>query len=103
MEKAQAIAGLAVLADDTRLSVLSTLMRAGEAGLAAGDIAEALDKPPSSLSGPLRHLRLAGLIERRKRGKRTIYWAAKGVLGELARFIAELETQKQTARALSLT
>ncbi|MFO0990718.1 MAG: arsenic resistance N-acetyltransferase ArsN2 [Hyphomicrobiales bacterium] len=103
MERTQAIAGLAALADGTRLSVLSALMRAGEEGLAAGDIAEALDKPPSSLSGPLRHLRLARLIERKKRGKLTVYWAAKGVLGELARFIAELEKQKQTASALSLT
>jgi len=102
MDKAEAIAGLAALADETRLSVLSTLMRAGEEGLAAGDIAAAFDKPPSSLSGPLRHLRLARLIERRKRGKLTVYWAARGVLGELARFIAALEKQKETASALSL-
>ena len=102
MEKADAIAGLAALADETRLSVLAAVMRAGEDGISAGEIATAVDKPSSSLSGPLRHLRLAGLVARKKSGKLSVYRPAPAALGELSQFIATLATPARDAGAFAL-
>lgn len=102
MNRPLAIARLAALADDTRLSVLAAVMRAGEEGISAGEIATIVGKPSSSLSGPLRHLRLAGLVERRKHGKLSVYRPARATFREVADFIAGLEKQAETASGLSL-
>ncbi|MBL8907274.1 MAG: GNAT family N-acetyltransferase [Rhizobiales bacterium] len=102
MDRPLAIARLSALADETRLSVLGAVMRAGEEGITAGEIAAAVDRPSSSLSGPLRHLRLAGLVERRKHGKLSVYRGTRGALRELADFIAALEKQAEAASGLVL-
>lgn len=62
METNQAITALAALAQDTRLAVFRTLVRAGPNGLAAGEIADAVGVPASTLSFHLKELDRAGLL-----------------------------------------
>jgi len=102
MERDGAIAGLTALADDLRLSLLGALAREGEAGLSAGEIARLLDIAPSTLSGPLRVLREAGLIERKKRGRLAVYRMERTALAELSGFVAGLAAPPKAASGLSL-
>jgi ArsR family transcriptional regulator len=50
MESSKALAGLAALAQETRLAIFRRLVRAGPAGEAAGSIADALGTPAPTLS-----------------------------------------------------
>ena len=102
MERDGAITGLNALADGLRLSLLGALAREGEAGLSAGELARMLDIAPSTLSGPLRVLREAGLIERRKRGRLAVYRMERAALAELSGFVAGLAAPPKEASGLSL-
>lgn len=73
MEIQAAIAALQSLAQETRLEVFRLLVRAGEDGLPAGEIGEALDVPAPTLSFHLNHLSHAGLVERRREGRSIWY------------------------------
>jgi len=64
---------LAALAQETRLSIFRLLIEAGHDGLAAGDIAAALDVPAPTLSFHLAQLTHAGLLERRRRSRSIVY------------------------------
>ena len=66
---------LAALGNETRLRIYRQLVRAGEAGLAVGDVQARLAIPASTLSHHLGALRQAGLISQRREG-RTILCAA---------------------------
>ena len=68
MEMIEAVTALAALAQETRLAVLRLLVQAGPNGLPAGDIAERVGVPPSTLSFHLKELDRAGLA--RSRGRR---------------------------------
>lgn len=99
MERQSAIAGLTALADDVRLSLIGALARAGEEGLSAGEVARELGITPSNLSGPLRVLREAGLIERRRRGRLAVYRLERGAVSDIAGFVAALvEKEREGAR-----
>ena len=50
MEKSDAVAALAALAQDNRLDVYRLLVQAGPEGMPAGAIAEALELAPNTLS-----------------------------------------------------
>ncbi len=75
MKVAQVVKALAALAQATRLEVYRTLVAAGPAGMAAGEIAEKLAIAPASLSFHFKTLTHAGLIESRQEG-RFIYYSA---------------------------
>ncbi|WP_245545247.1 ArsR/SmtB family transcription factor [Parvibaculum lavamentivorans] len=73
-----AIAALSALAQETRLSIFRALVRAqspvaGEGGLAAGEIAEALGVAPATLSFHLKELSHAGLVASRREGRSILY------------------------------
>jgi ArsR family transcriptional regulator, arsenate/arsenite/antimonite-responsive transcriptional repressor len=70
-----ALEALSSLAQHTRLEVFRLLIAAGPEGLAAGDIAQRLGMPPSSLSFHLAHLLRSGLLVRR-RAVRAQYYSA---------------------------
>jgi ArsR family transcriptional regulator, arsenate/arsenite/antimonite-responsive transcriptional repressor len=75
MDTKNAVAVLAALAQDTRLSIFRMLVEAGSEGMPAGRIGETLDVPPATLSFHLKELAHAGLVSPRQEG-RFIYYSA---------------------------
>ncbi len=87
MEIKTAINAFSALAQETRLSVLKHLVRAGPTGERAGAIAEALAIAPPTLSFHLKELEHAGLILSRKDGRKVIYAADYGGVRGLVNFL----------------
>jgi ArsR family transcriptional regulator len=75
MEMTEALSAFSALSQETRLSVLRTLVRKGPAGLSAGDLAEALGVAAPTMSFHLKELANAGLVLSRKEGRSVIYAA----------------------------
>jgi len=75
MDTTHAVRSLAALAQDSRLDVFRLLVQTGPEGLSAGDLAERVGIPDSTLSFHLKTLAHAGLIESR-RVARFIYYSA---------------------------
>lgn len=89
METTNVITALAALAQESRLAVYRLLVQAGPQGLAASQIAERLDIPPSSLSFHLKELTHAGLTIQTKAGRSLIYAANFATMNELVAFLTE--------------
>ena len=68
MEKHQALAALAALAQETRLDIFRLLVQAGEEGMPAGKIGEQIGLPSATLAFHLKELKHAG-ARRPSRGK----------------------------------
>ena len=68
-----AVAALSALAQPHRLAVFRELVKAGENGLAAGELARRLELPASSLSFHLSNLKQAALLQEERRGRTIIY------------------------------
>lgn len=75
MHNKSAVAALAALAQETRLSIFRLLVQAGPEGVPAGRIGEELDVPPATLSFHLKELSRASLATSRQDG-RFVYYAA---------------------------
>ena len=73
MKMERAVDALAALAHATRLAVFRRLVVAGSEGLAAGELAAALEVPPATLSFHLKELARAGLATTRRLGRRVFY------------------------------
>ena len=89
MRSSQAIDALSALAQEHRLALFRLLIQAGEDGMAAGALADALGIPNSSLSFHLAHLTRAGLIEQRREGRSLIYSANYRVMDALVGYLME--------------
>ncbi len=89
MNAAETISALSALAHEHRLAIYRLLVQAGPNGKAAGDIAEALETPPSSLSFHLAHLNRAGLISQRRESRSLIYSADFDRMSALVGFLTE--------------
>jgi predicted transcriptional regulator len=89
MQPDAAIAALGALAQEHRLALFRLLVRAGEGGLAAGAIAEALGVPNSSLSFHLGQLHRAGLIRQQRRHRSLIYRADYEAMNALVAYLME--------------
>ena len=89
MDTEKTIAALSALAHEHRLAVFRLLVQAGPEGMAAGEIAEALSTPPSSLSFHLAHLHRAGLIAQRRESRSLIYSADFAQMNALVGFLME--------------
>jgi len=87
MKTPDAVQLLSALAHETRLRVFRVLV--GRPGLPAGDLARALDMPPSTLSFHLKDLRMAGLVESRRERRQVLYTANFDALTALISFLAE--------------
>jgi ArsR family transcriptional regulator, arsenate/arsenite/antimonite-responsive transcriptional repressor len=74
MRPTGAVAAFAALGQEHRLKVFRMLMEAGPSGMRAGEIAEFLGVPASSLSGHLATLERAGLLHS-WRVQRAIFYA----------------------------
>lgn len=89
MDTKAAVRSLAALAQDTRLEVFRLLVQAGPAGLAAGEIAERLGLPASTLSFHVKALAQAGLVESRQESRFIYYSARFPAVTELIAFLGE--------------
>jgi DNA-binding transcriptional ArsR family regulator len=89
MEINDAIQALQSLAQETRLNAFRMLVTAGPEGLRAGELAAGLGVPAPTLSFHLNHLRHAGLIDCRRRGRSLWYSVAFGQVQALLAFLME--------------
>ena len=89
MKTASAIEALGALAQEHRLALFRLLVQAGDKGVAAGAIADALGIPNSSLSFHLAQLRKAELILQERRHRSLIYRANYAAMNELVGYLAE--------------
>jgi ArsR family transcriptional regulator, arsenate/arsenite/antimonite-responsive transcriptional repressor len=89
MEKAQAVAALAALAQDSRLDVFRLLIEAGPDGLSAGTVAERLKLAPNTLTFHFDRLRHAGLVTCRRAGRSIIYAARFDSMRALLAYLTE--------------
>jgi ArsR family transcriptional regulator, arsenate/arsenite/antimonite-responsive transcriptional repressor len=89
METMQAVAALAALAQEHRLAVFRLLVQAGPDGMPAGQVAEALDVAPNTLTFHFDRLRVAGLVTVRREGRSMIYAARYEAMNALLGFLTE--------------
>jgi ArsR family transcriptional regulator, arsenate/arsenite/antimonite-responsive transcriptional repressor len=89
MEKHEAVAALAALAQDNRLDVFRLLVEAGPDGMPAGSVAEALDLAPNTLSFHFDRLRDAGLVSVRREGRWMIYAARFDTMNALLAYLTD--------------
>lgn len=87
MQLAHAVGALSALAHDTRLSVFRLLVRAGQAGMSAGEIAHEVGVLPNTLSTHLTILTQAGLIQSRREGRSIVYSADFDGMQALLQFL----------------
>jgi ArsR family transcriptional regulator, arsenate/arsenite/antimonite-responsive transcriptional repressor len=89
MEKNDAVAALAALAQDNRLDVFRLLVQAGPDGMPAGGVAAALGLAPNTLTFHFDRLRQAGLVTVRRDGRSMIYAAQYETMNALLAFLTE--------------
>ncbi len=89
MEKSEAIAALAALAQESRLDVFRLLVQTGPVGLPAGQIGERIGLPSATLSFHLNALKQAGLVTCQRESRSLIYAAAYPVMNALLSFLTE--------------
>ena len=89
MDTRAAVRSLAALAQDSRLEVFRLLVQAGPEGLPAGEIAERLDIPASTLSFHVKALSQAGLVESRQESRFIYYSARFNAMNDLVAFLGE--------------
>jgi DNA-binding transcriptional ArsR family regulator len=81
---------LAALAQPTRLKIIEVVGAGGADGTPAGQIAQAVRCPASTLSFHLKELSLAGLLEAHPQGRFIRYTVRPQAFGALAAFVARL-------------
>lgn len=89
METTSAVAALSALAHEGRLEIFRLLVKAGEPGMPAGEIARATGMLPNTLSSNLNILSAAGLVTSQRQGRSIIYSAAYERMRELLAFLVE--------------
>src|SRR3954468_764256 len=89
MESTQAVAALAALAQEHRLAVFRLLVQAGPQGMSAGQVAEAADLAPNTLTFHFDRLRMAGLVTVRRDGRSMIYAAQYPTMNALLEYLTE--------------
>ncbi|MEX2519610.1 MAG: helix-turn-helix domain-containing protein [Paracoccaceae bacterium] len=89
MEKNRALASLSALGQDTRLDVFRLLVKAGAAGMRAGEIGEALTIRQNTLSANLAILLNAGMVRNAREGRAIRYFADMEGMRALLVFLME--------------
>jgi DNA-binding transcriptional ArsR family regulator len=89
MDTAGTVAALSALAHEHRLAIFRMLVERGPEGLPAGEIAERLGAPPSSLSFHTQALVRAGLVRQERVSRQIIYSADFAAMSGLVGFLTE--------------
>jgi DNA-binding transcriptional ArsR family regulator len=89
MEKLEAIAALAALAQATRLDTFRLLVAREPDGVPAGELARLIEVPQNTMSAHLAILARAGLIVGRRHSRSIIYRADLDRFRELALFLVK--------------
>ena len=89
MEKMDALAALAALAQGSRLDIYRLLVQAGVDGLPAGQIGEQLGLPSATLAFHLKELKNAGLATFTRKGRSLIYAAVYPTMNALLAYLTE--------------
>lgn len=89
MKTDDALGALGALAQETRLETFRLLIRAGQRGLPAGEIANRLGVGPTVMSFHLTELSRAGLVESRREGRSIVYTASYARIGALLDYLIE--------------
>lgn len=89
MDTNDALAAFAALSQPTRLGIFRLLVRAGENGLPAGEIAEAVEGLQNTVSSHLAVLSRAGLIDAERSGRVIRYRASFTTVGDLVAYLLE--------------
>lgn len=87
MDTDAALDAFGAIAQRTRLDALRLLVRAGEPGMAAGEISRALDVPHNTMSAHLSVLFTAGLVTSERLGRTILYRARYDALRDLIAFL----------------
>jgi ArsR family transcriptional regulator, arsenate/arsenite/antimonite-responsive transcriptional repressor len=69
MDNVAALNSLKALAQESRLAAFRVLVQAGESGMPVGDLRDALNIPPATLTAHLNILRGAGLVLDQREGR----------------------------------
>ncbi len=89
MKSNAAIEMLSGLAQDTRLRIFRLLVQIGPDGSCVGNLVKALGIAPATLSFHLTHLRHAGLINARRKGRMIFYSADYTAMNGLMAYLFE--------------
>src|SRR5213080_4415952 len=100
MKKPDALAALTALAQENRLDVFRLLVEAGQQGLPAGAVAEALKLAPNTLTFHFDRLRDAGLVTVRRDGRSMIYAARYDTMNALLGYLTENCCQGRAGRCV---
>ena len=89
MEVELAVLSLSALAHPSRLEAFRILVRRGDEGITAGELATRLEVAPPTLSFHLQQLRHAGLVRSRRSAREVFYSANYEAAGKLVRYLTE--------------
>jgi len=89
MEATAVIRALGALAQEHRLAVYRLLVQAGQEGMSAGALAEAVGVPGSSMSFHLAQLANARLVTQRRQSRSIIYSADFAAMNALMAYMTE--------------
>ncbi len=89
MNKRDALRGLSALAQESRLDVFRLLVREGQAGLPAGEIAQRIGVPHNTLSTHLALLTSAGLLSGERQGRQIVYRVESAGVRRLMSFLLQ--------------
>jgi DNA-binding transcriptional ArsR family regulator len=89
MDKENALDAFAALSQATRLDVFRLLIKAGDAGMSAGEISDTLKVRQNTMSANLSILARAGLIRSTREGRSIRYFADMDGMRGLLAFLME--------------
>ncbi|QIE44846.1 helix-turn-helix transcriptional regulator [Pseudohalocynthiibacter aestuariivivens] len=89
MDKDETLTAFAALSQSTRLDVFRLLIKAGGAGMSAGEIGETLNVRQNTMSANLAILLRAGLIRKTREGRSIRYFADMNGLRGLLAFLMQ--------------
>lgn len=89
MNRDEALDALSALGQETRLETFRLLVRAGSAGLPAGEIAARLETVQNTMSAHLRILSQAGLVRAERDGRSIRYVAEMTGFRDLLAYLME--------------